>query len=177
MKPLDHDDRRHVEAAQGWCELHSFLEANAELDQVKPENRAHPDVLEARWQVYANLDKWEEALELASELMRTVPGRPEGFLYTCVDVDFVNLDCRTTRPLAFKSQRKTLRPPPLRSPVRGLAPSILSQSLPRHRLTAPFDPSRSIAKRISKPALIDRACSTRGHSRSLVPRLRYTLYC
>jgi tetratricopeptide (TPR) repeat protein len=82
MKPLDHDDRRHVEAAQGWCELHSFLEANAELDQIKPENRAHPDVLEARWQVYANLEKWEGALELASALMRTVPGKPEGFLYT-----------------------------------------------------------------------------------------------
>jgi tetratricopeptide (TPR) repeat protein len=74
---------RHLLAThKGWCELDSFLEANAELDQVKPECRAHPDVLEARWQVYANLEKWEGALESASVLMRTVPGKPEGFLYT-----------------------------------------------------------------------------------------------
>jgi tetratricopeptide (TPR) repeat protein len=82
MKPLDQDDRRHVEAAKGWCELHSFLEANEELEQVKPGNRAHPDVLEVRWQVYANLEKWDGALELASALMRMVPDKPEGYLYT-----------------------------------------------------------------------------------------------
>ncbi|MCL4180230.1 MAG: tetratricopeptide repeat protein [Verrucomicrobia bacterium] len=82
MKPLDQDDRRHVEASKGWCELHSFLEANEELEQVQPQNRAHPDVLEARWQVYANLEKWDGALELASALMRMMPSKPEGYLYT-----------------------------------------------------------------------------------------------
>lgn len=82
MKPLSIDDRRHVEAAKGWCELHSFQDADAELEQVTPENRDHPDVLEARWQVCANLDKWEEALDLANAIARKRPGGPEGYIYT-----------------------------------------------------------------------------------------------
>lgn len=81
MKPLDPPDSLHVEAAKGWCELHAYLEANEELEKVAPSLRAHPSVLEARWQVYANLEKWEGALELASALVRMCPDWPNGYLY------------------------------------------------------------------------------------------------
>jgi hypothetical protein len=79
VKPLSIDDRRHVQAAKGWCGLHSFQDANAELEQVTRENRDHPDVLEARWQVCANLDKWEEALELADVIAGKAPGKPADY--------------------------------------------------------------------------------------------------
>jgi len=50
MEPLQPLDSLHLRAAQGWCELHSFLEANEELEKITPESRALPSVLEVRWQ-------------------------------------------------------------------------------------------------------------------------------
>ena len=82
MKPLSLSDRRHVEAAKGWCELHAFTEANAELEEVAAEQRAQPHVLEVRWQVYANIENWEGALELANAIARMLPSRPDGYIYT-----------------------------------------------------------------------------------------------
>lgn len=74
-------EHRHVDAAKGWCELHAFAEANAELEAVTPESRAHPDVLEVRWQMYANQERWEEALDVANAFMRKTADRPEGYIY------------------------------------------------------------------------------------------------
>ncbi len=51
MNQLDPQDSKHVEAAKGWCELRAFQEASLELDKIAPKQRAHPSVLEARWQV------------------------------------------------------------------------------------------------------------------------------
>jgi len=82
VDPLSFDDRRHVDAAKGWCQLHAFAEAEAELERVTPESRAHPDVLEVHWQVCANLDEWEEALALANAIARNVPCEPKGYIYT-----------------------------------------------------------------------------------------------
>ena len=44
--------------------------------------RAHPSVLEVRWQVYANLEKWDGALDLATAIVKMVPQKPEGYIYT-----------------------------------------------------------------------------------------------
>jgi len=49
MKPLEPPDSIHLEAAQGWCELHAFAEADAELDKIAASLCAHPKVLEVRW--------------------------------------------------------------------------------------------------------------------------------
>ena len=51
------------------------------MEKVAPEKRAHPDVLEARWQVYANLGKWEGALEIATAILALDPERPQGWIY------------------------------------------------------------------------------------------------
>ena len=48
MKPLEPPDSLHLQAAQGWCELHAFAEADAELDNITASLRAHPKVLEVR---------------------------------------------------------------------------------------------------------------------------------
>jgi hypothetical protein len=50
MKPLEPPDSLHLQAAQGWGELHAFGEAEAELDKIAASLRAHPKVLEVRWQ-------------------------------------------------------------------------------------------------------------------------------
>jgi hypothetical protein len=53
MKALQPPDSLHLQAGHGWCELHSFREANGELEKIAPKLRAHPSVLEVRWQIYA----------------------------------------------------------------------------------------------------------------------------
>jgi predicted Zn-dependent protease len=74
-------DQRHLEAAQGWFELGNHLEANEELENISAENRAHPAVLEVRWQVYAKAKKWEGALHIASALAQMVPEEPLGWVH------------------------------------------------------------------------------------------------
>ena len=74
MKPLEPPDSFHLQAAQGWCELRSFLQANEELEQISPQFRAHPSVLEVRWQIYAYLKQWEGALDIAKALVIMRPG-------------------------------------------------------------------------------------------------------
>jgi tetratricopeptide (TPR) repeat protein len=81
MKPLERPDCLHLEAAKGWCELHAYLQANEELENISPELRAHPSVLEVRWQIYANLDKWDGALEISTALWKMQPQKAEGWIY------------------------------------------------------------------------------------------------
>jgi tetratricopeptide (TPR) repeat protein len=80
MKPLEPPDSLHLQAAQSWCELHAFTEADAELDKIAASLRAHPKVLEVRWQVYANLEKWAGA-HIASAILKQVPDWPSGWIY------------------------------------------------------------------------------------------------
>src|SRR5690349_6603907 len=60
---------RHLLPAQGWIELGDWQSANDELEKVEASQRAHPYVLELRWQVYALAGKRDVALELAGKLM------------------------------------------------------------------------------------------------------------
>jgi hypothetical protein len=45
MKPLEPPDSLHLQAAQGWCELHVFAEANEELEQMTPQHCTHRDAV------------------------------------------------------------------------------------------------------------------------------------
>ena len=80
MKALQPIDSLHLQAAQGWCELHAFAEADAELDKIAASLRAHPKVLEVRWQIYTNLEKWAGALDIASAIVNLVPDWPSGWI-------------------------------------------------------------------------------------------------
>ena len=50
-----------------------FLDADAELDRIKPDVRHVPEVLEIRAHIYAGLHKWELMLVVASTLVRHDP--------------------------------------------------------------------------------------------------------
>ncbi len=63
MKPFELHDQRHLDAAQGWFELGNCIEATEELDQITPEMRGHPSVLEVRFHIYAAAKKWEYAAQ------------------------------------------------------------------------------------------------------------------
>jgi tetratricopeptide (TPR) repeat protein len=74
-------DSHHYRAAMGWLELGNHLEANEELEQISPLNRAHLDVLELRWKVYEKAKRWEVCTELAEAMKLKAPVDPRGTIY------------------------------------------------------------------------------------------------
>jgi tetratricopeptide (TPR) repeat protein len=81
MDSLTLPDLHYARAAQGWLELGDHLEANEELEKITPQMRAHPDVLEIRWQIYAKEKKWEACIEIARAITQIEPGRPSGWIH------------------------------------------------------------------------------------------------
>ncbi len=81
MKPLEHPNDLHLQAAQGWLELGNHIEADAELDNITATLRSHPDVLELRWQIYARAKKWEACVDIASAITKLAPDRPVGWIH------------------------------------------------------------------------------------------------
>src|SRR5262245_23684325 len=66
---------------QGWLELGNHLEANEELEKITASLRAHPDVIELRWQIHAEARKWEACCDIANALISAAPERAEGWIH------------------------------------------------------------------------------------------------
>jgi tetratricopeptide (TPR) repeat protein len=79
-KPIEPPDSMHLRAAEGWLELGNCVEADEELKHIAPELHAHPDVLRTRWKVYADGEKWEPALDIATALVQAAPDDPDGWI-------------------------------------------------------------------------------------------------
>jgi tetratricopeptide (TPR) repeat protein len=79
MLPLP--DLHHLRAASGWLGLGNFLEANEELEKIAPQLRAHPDVLEIRWQIYAKEKKWEACEDIAAAVVKLAPEKCNGWIH------------------------------------------------------------------------------------------------
>ena len=65
------------------------------MDNITAKLRAHPSVLEVRWQIYANLEKWDGALDIASAIVKMVPAWPSGWIYWASSM--IELDPRGIR--------------------------------------------------------------------------------
>ncbi len=81
MKRLNIHDQRQLEAAEGWLGLGNLQEANAELEQLSPDMRRHPEVLNVRWQIQAMAREWESAIEIARAIAAEVPDSPLGWIH------------------------------------------------------------------------------------------------
>jgi tetratricopeptide (TPR) repeat protein len=81
MKPFEAPDNHYLSAAQGWLELGSPLEAEKELDQITPQLRTHPDVLEVRWHISANKKEWAACLDIARAILKLRPNRPDAWIH------------------------------------------------------------------------------------------------
>jgi len=79
--PLPPPDEHHLRAAEGWLELGNPVEANEELERIQPTLRAHPGVLELRWQIYARAAQWDACLAIANALMKLSPHTPQPWLH------------------------------------------------------------------------------------------------
>ena len=78
---FDLDDKRHLDAAEGWIELGLHLEAAVELEKITPQLRGHPDVLELRWHINAREKKWETCVEIAAAVIKLAPQRSDGWIH------------------------------------------------------------------------------------------------
>jgi tetratricopeptide (TPR) repeat protein len=81
IKPLEEPDSHHLRAAQGWIGLGNHAEADKELDEIKPQLRTHPDVLEARWLICAHAKKWDACVDLAAAIVKLAPKRSFGWIH------------------------------------------------------------------------------------------------
>ena len=71
--PLEPPDQQHWQAAVGYVELGMFQEANDQLENIDPFNRAAPEVLAVRIAVYHGLKKWELMREVTQRLAEFQP--------------------------------------------------------------------------------------------------------
>jgi tetratricopeptide (TPR) repeat protein len=81
MTALPIEDTHHLKAAKGWVELGNHLEAFDELEKIAPLNRAHPDVLGVRWQIYTLAKKHDAALTIAETLVKMTPREYEAHIW------------------------------------------------------------------------------------------------
>jgi tetratricopeptide (TPR) repeat protein len=81
MQRIEPPDLHCLSAAIGWIELGVPAEAEAELDRISAEKQSHPDVLEVRWLVLAQLKRWDGALTVARALLKGAPNRCSGWLH------------------------------------------------------------------------------------------------
>lgn len=81
MSPYEPPNKFHLLEALGWSELNCPQEAAQELAKISPELAKHPVVLEARWQVAASAQAWEQALQCAEALVEVAPDNASGWLH------------------------------------------------------------------------------------------------
>lgn len=81
MDKLEPPQVHYVSAAVGWFELGNLAEAKAELERVGAEYWNYPEVLELRWMICSEEEKWEEALQIARQLLEAAPDSPAGWLH------------------------------------------------------------------------------------------------
>ena len=81
MKPLEPPETHYLSAAVGWLGLGNAAEARAELAHIGPALQNHPDVLEVRWLICAEENRWDEGLQIARSLLHTAPDRSSGWLH------------------------------------------------------------------------------------------------
>ncbi|MDB4683849.1 tetratricopeptide repeat protein [bacterium] len=80
LAQLQHPDPMHLKAASGWIQLGDYDSANDELEKIRAEWRAHPDVLELRWLIYSHDEQWDACLDIASAVMKIAPDRATGWV-------------------------------------------------------------------------------------------------
>jgi predicted Zn-dependent protease len=80
MNGLAPPDLMHLDAAEGWLGLGNAIEANVELEKIDPRMRAHPDVLEVRYEIYAMEGHWAACVDIASAILEMEPKSSFGWI-------------------------------------------------------------------------------------------------
>lgn len=105
MKKLDAPEIHHLRAAEGWLELKNHHEAHEELKKISLEWRFHPEVLVARWKIYAMGKHWEFAHTIAHGMAALYPDKPEGWIYRSLALHEMKRTCEAWHSLYPASEK------------------------------------------------------------------------
>jgi tetratricopeptide (TPR) repeat protein len=81
MQDLKPPETHFLNAAEGWLGLSNLAEAKVELARIGAARQCHPDVLEVRWHICHEEGHWDEALQIARQLLHAAPDRSSGWLH------------------------------------------------------------------------------------------------
>src|SRR6185369_5786345 len=87
IEPLQPPDSLHLQTAEGWIGLGDYSSAAEELEQISQANRAHPEVLQLRWRIYAEGKRWDDCLNIATMLTAMQPKGLFGWIHRAVSLD------------------------------------------------------------------------------------------
>jgi tetratricopeptide (TPR) repeat protein len=97
--PLEPPDQQFFTAACGYVQLQMFHEANEELEQIDPFNRAAPEILALRIEIYRGLKKWE-LMQVVSEKLAEF--EPDNLQWT------ISLAYATRRAVSIETAKEIL---------------------------------------------------------------------
>ena len=80
VQKLPIEDQRYLDAALGWAMLGNLTEVNAELAEVTPAHRNHPDALKIQLEIQAETKQWEASLATAECLIKVLPDDSCGWI-------------------------------------------------------------------------------------------------
>ena len=81
LKKLEHFDRIHLNAAEGWLGLGDIVSASNELEEISPEFRVHPAVLLMRCEIYQAAKKWDYVISISETLVQQLPKLSEAWIH------------------------------------------------------------------------------------------------
>ena len=81
MSSLEPPDLFFLSAAVGWMELGNATEAWTELEKISAGSQQQPDVLEVRWLLLAQAQRWDDALKVTQALVQAAPNRSSSWLH------------------------------------------------------------------------------------------------
>ena len=84
LAQLQHPDPMHLKAAVGWIQLGDYDSANDELENIRAEWRAHPDVLDLRWLIYSHHEQWDACLDITTAIVEIAPDRVWGWIHKAI---------------------------------------------------------------------------------------------
>lgn len=73
MSPLEPPDCHFLDAATGWLMLGNLAESRTEFEQLNPSLSEHPLVLELEWRLFAQEERWLDAVGAGERLLRVNP--------------------------------------------------------------------------------------------------------
>jgi predicted Zn-dependent protease len=106
---LGPQDRRHLDAAQGWLGLGNVKEAELELKSVGRKMSWHPEVLEVQWKIHSAAENWALAADVAEKLTLLLPFAPHGHTLLARALrrlGRVEEACNVLMPIVFKFPRE-----------------------------------------------------------------------
>jgi len=77
---VPYPDGHYLSAAVGWMQLGELSEAKQEVGRISPEWRGHPDVMQVRWLIHAELREWEDCVTIAEETIAVAPDHASGWI-------------------------------------------------------------------------------------------------